>query len=388
MPRLRWLTGGESHGPALTVLIDGIPAGLALLAEDIDGDLAERQKGYGRGGRMKIESDRVTFQGGVRHGRTLGSTLALRIDNKDFENWTERMSPAPVPAVIEASTKPRPGHADLAGGLKYDTHDLRDILERASARETAARVAAGAVARRLLAQLGIDIVSWVVRIGDVVANVTDLSTAERVVQKRASNLACPDPEADARMQKAILEASHAGDTLGGVFEVVARGVLPGLGSHVQWDRKLDGLLAQAFMSIQAVKGVEFGAGFAGAALPGSQVQDPIGYDMGTRSFSRTSNRAGGLEGGISTGEPIVVRAAMKPLSTLRKALPSVDIETKEPVSALTERSDVCAVPAAAVVGEAMMALVLAEAVLDKFGGDSMTELQDNVAGYRARLAAY
>ena len=367
MPRLRWLTGGESHGPALTVLIDGIPGGLALLADDIDVHLAARQRGYGRGGRMKIESDRVIFQGGVRHGKTLGSTIALRIDNLDFANWTERMSPAPSDAPGEPLTRPRPGHADLAGGLKYDTHDLRDILERASARETAARTAAGAVARKLLSAIGIELRSRVTRIGPIDASVEDAEEA---------------------MHKAIHDAGRSGDTLGGVFEVTATGVPPGLGSHVQWDRKLDGLLAQAFMSIQAIKGVEIGAGFAAAAERGSAVHDAIAYDASTRTFSRATNRAGGIEGGISTGEPIVVHAAMKPISTLKRALPSVDIRTKEPFEAAHERSDICAVPAAAIVGEAMMALVLADVVLDKFGGDSLTELLANVASYRGRVKAY
>ena len=388
MPRLRWLTAGESHGPALTVIIDGIPAGLPLLADDIDVHLAQRQKGYGRGGRMKIESDRVIFQGGVRNGKTLGSPISLRIDNKDFASWSERMSPAPTDAPGDAFTRPRPGHADLAGGLKYDTHELRDILERASARETASRTAAGSVARTLLRAVGIDIVSYVTAIGDVVANVDSLSLAERKERKESSELACPDEDADARMRKTIHETSHAGDTLGGVFEVVATGLMPGLGSHVQWDRKLDGLLAQAFMSIQAIKGVEIGAGFQAAAVRGSAVHDAIHYDGAARTFSRPTNRAGGLEGGISTGEPIVVRAAMKPISTLRKALPSVDVRTKEVFEAAHERSDICAVPAAAVVGEAMMALVVAEAVLDKFGGDSLVELMANVASYRARNTAY
>lgn len=364
MPRLRWLTAGESHGPCLTVVMDGVPAGLALVAEDIDAELAKRQEGYGRSGRMKIETDRVVFQGGVRHGTTLGSPVCLRIDNCDFVNWADRMSPAPSDAVGEPLTRPRPGHADLAGGLKYHTHELRNVLERASARETAARAAAGAVARKLLSALGIDVTSRVLRIGGVDAE---------------------NPEA---VRTAIHDAAHAGDTVGGVFEVVATGVMPGLGSHTQWDRKLDGLLAQAFMSIQAIKGVEIGAGFEAANLRGSAVHDPIGYDADTRAFVRPTNRAGGLEGGISTGEPIVVRAAMKPISTLKKPLASVDVTTKEVFLAAHERSDICAVPAAAVVGEAMMALALADAVLDKFGGDSMVELEANVASYRDRNRRY
>jgi chorismate synthase len=388
MPKLRWLTAGESHGPSLTVLMDGVPAGLELLADAVDVHLARRQRGYGRGGRMKIETDRVQFLGGVRHGKTLGSTLCMSIVNADHQSWLDRMSPAPVETAVEAFTRPRPGHADLAGGLKYNTHDLRDILERASARETAARTAAGAVARQLLTAIGIDIYAYVTSIGDVAADLAHIALRDRGTLARSSDLACPSPEAEAKMRTAIHDASHAGDTLGGIFEVVADGVMPGLGSHVQWDRKLDGILAQALMSIQAIKGVEVGAGFDAAKVRGSEVHDAIGYAAASSSFTRPSNRAGGIEGGISTGEPIVVRAAMKPISTLRRALPSVDVVSKEVFAAAHERSDICAVAAASVVGEAMVALVVADAVLDKFGGDSMTELCANVESYRARLRAY
>jgi chorismate synthase len=388
MGRLRWITTGESHGPRLTAVIEGIPAGLPLLAEDIDGELARRQRGYGRGGRMKIETDRVIFAAGVRGGETLGSPLALQVENRDHQNWLDRMSPAPMAATPEAVTRPRPGHADLAGGLKYDRRDLRDILERASARETAARVAVGSVCRKLLGAVGIDVFAHVVSIGDVRADVPDIALDVLKQRARASDLACVDPDAETRMKEAIKAASHAGDTLGGIFEVVATGVPAGLGSHVQWDRKLDGRLAQALVSIQAIKAVELGDGFRNATLPGSRVHDPITYDGASHTFGRASNHAGGLEGGITNGQPVIVRAAMKPIATLRKALPSVDVNTKEVFEAAFERSDICAVSAASVVGEAMVAIVLADALLEKFGGDSMRELARNVAGYRTQLEEY
>jgi chorismate synthase len=393
MSRLRWLTAGESHGPRLTAVVEGIPSGLPLLAEDVDADLARRQRGYGRGGRMKLETDRVELVGGVRGGETLGSPISMSIQNKDHANWLDRMSAAPMAAAPDPLTRPRPGHADLAGGLKHDRHDLRDVLERASARETAARTAVGAVCRKLLGAVGVDVFAHVVSIGAVEVPSRELpldTGALRALRtrSRASDLACGDSEAESRMKEAIRDAAHAGDTLGGVFEVVATGVVPGLGSHVQWDRKLDGRLAQAIMSIQAIKGVEIGAGFVGARAPGSQVHDPIHYDAGSRRFVRPSNRAGGLEGGVTNGMPVVCRAAMKPIATLRKALGSVDVRTKEPYQAAFERSDVCAVAAASVVGEAMLCIVLADALLEKFGGDSMGELARNVAGYRAQLEAY
>jgi chorismate synthase len=387
MSRLRWMTAGESHGPRLTAVVEGIPAGLALLAEDVDRDLARRQKGYGRGGRMKIETDRVEFIGGVRGGETLGSPIAMAIANRDYANWTDRMSPAPLPSAPEPLTRPRPGHADLAGGLKYDRKDLRDILERASARETASRTAVGAVARKLLAAIGIDVFAHVLSIGPVEASTG--GTLEEIRERaRASDLACADADAEAKMKEAIHAASHAGDTLGGIFEVVATGVPPGLGSHVQWDRKLDGRLAQALASIQAIKAVEIGDGWAGARSSGSRVHDPILYDRAQRSFRRPSNHAGGLEGGITNGAPVVCRAAMKPIATLRKALASVDVRTKEPFDAAFERSDVCAVAAASVVGEAMVAIVLCDAVLEKLGGDSMRELVRAVDAYREQVAEY
>jgi chorismate synthase len=389
MSRLRWITAGESHGPRLTAIVEGIPGGLRLLAEDVDADLARRQRGYGRGGRMKIETDRVEFVGGVRGGETLGSPIAMSITNRDHANWLDRMSPAPLPAPAEPLSRPRPGHADLAGGLKFDRHDLRDVLERASARETASRTAVGAVCRKLLAATGIDVYAHVVAIGDVqTPPALDGSPEEIRERARTSDLACADATSEARMKDAIRAAAHAGDTLGGVFEVVATGVMPGLGSHVQWDRKLDGRLAQALMSIQAIKGVEIGLGFGAARTRGSEVHDPIAYDALARRFTRPTNRAGGLEGGMTNGEPVVCRVAMKPIATLKKALTSVDVVTKEAYEAAFERSDVCAVAAASVVGEAMVCVAMADALLEKFGGDSMRELARNVEGYRAQMAEY
>ncbi|MEO7328057.1 MAG: chorismate synthase [Minicystis sp.] len=388
MTRLRWSTAGESHGPELTALVEGIPAGMPLLEAEIDADLARRQRGYGRGGRMKIETDRARLVAGVRGGETLGSPIAVSIQNRDHANWSGRMGPAPFAEAPEPLTRPRPGHADLAGGLKYDRHDLRDILERASARETAGRVAVGAVCRKLLALMSVEIFAHVVAIGPVSAAPGALSLEGTRDRARGSDLACADPEAELAMRAAILEAAHAGDTLGGVFEVVVTGLPAGLGSHVQWDRKLDGRLAQALMSIHAIKGVEIGLGFEAARRRGSGVHDPIGYDEAARAFTRPSNHAGGLEGGITNGMPLLCRAAMKPIATLKRALPSIDVRTKEPFAAAFERSDVCAVAAASVVGEAMVAITLAGALLEKLGGDSLGELQRNLAGYRAALAAY
>jgi chorismate synthase len=389
MSRLRWVTSGESHGPRLTAIVEGVPAGLALLAEDVDTDLARRQRGYGRGGRMKIETDRVEFIGGVRGGETLGSPIAMSIANRDYANWLDRMSPAPLPATPEALTRPRPGHADLAGGLKHDRHDLRDVLERASARETASRTAVGAVCRKLLGAIGIDVFAHVVAVGAAsAADSSGMTPSDLRAKSRASELACADADSEVLMKDAIREAAHAGDTLGGVFEVIATGAPPGLGSHVQWDRKLDGRLAQALMSIQAIKGVEIGFGFGAARVRGSAVHDAIEYDPVARRFTRPTNRAGGLEGGITNGEPVVCRVAMKPIATLKKALGSVDVKTKEAYQAAFERSDVCAVAAASVVGEAMVCIVLADAVLEKFGGDSIRETVRNVNGYRHQLAEY
>ena len=388
MSRLRWLTSGESHGPRLTAIVEGIPSGLPLLVEDVNGELARRQRGYGRGGRMKIETDTVTFAGGVRGGETLGSPIAMSIENRDHQNWLDRMSAAPMPETPEPLTRPRPGHADLAGGQKYDRHDLRDVLERASARETAARTAVGSVCRKLLGAVGIEIFAHVVAIGGVKANTEGFSLADLRARARASDLACVDPDAEAKMKEAIHAASHAGDTLGGIFEVVATGAPAGLGSHVQWDRKLDGRLAQALVSIHAIKAAEIGDGWLASSLRGSQVHDPIHYDGDAHAFTRPSNHAGGLEGGITNGQPIVCRAAMKPIATLKKALPSVDVGTKQPFDAAHERSDICAVAAASVVGEAMVAITLTDALLEKFGGDSLTELSRNVTAYREQLRAY
>lgn len=388
MSTFRWLTAGESHGPELVAIVDGIPAGLALLAEHIDSDLARRQQGYGRGGRMKIETDRVRILGGIRGGVTLGSPIAMAIVNRDHENWLGRMGAAPFDSPPEPLLRPRPGHADLAGGLKYDRSDLRDILERASARETAARVAVGAVARRLLGELGIEIFAHVVSIGSVEADTEGLDPAELRARAALSDLRCADPAADKKMREAILETAHAGDTLGGVFEVVATGLPPGLGSHVHWDRKLDGRLAQALMSIHAIKGVEIGLGFEAARRRGSRVHDPIGYEASTQTFTHESNGAGGLEGGITNGMPLVCRAAMKPIATLKKPLASVNIATKQPDDAAFERSDVCAVAAASVIGEAMVAITLAGEVLEKFGGDSLDELVRNFRGYEEQLRRY
>jgi chorismate synthase len=388
VPHLRWSTAGESHGPALVALVEGIPAGLPLLSSDIDADLARRQKGYGRGGRMKIESDRAEILAGVRGGETLGSPIAVRIENRDHASWAGRMGAAPFAEPPEPLTRPRPGHADLAGGLKYDRHDLRDVLERASARETAARVAVGAVCRALLGALGVEVFAHVISIGPVSASPPDGPLDLLRARARASDLACADAAAEEAMRAAILEAAHAGDTLGGIFEVIAAGVPPGFGSHVQWDQKLDGRLAQALMCIQAIKGVEIGIGFLAARARGSEVHDAIGYDPAARAFRRPTNRAGGLEGGITNGMPVVCRAAMKPIATLKRALPSTDVRSKEPFDAAFERSDVCAVAAASVVGEAMVAITLADAMLEKLGGDSLGEVRRNLDGYRRQLGAY
>lgn len=387
MTCLSWRTAGESHGPELVALVEGIPAGLPLVAADIDADLARRQRGYGRGGRMKIETDRVRFVSGVRGGETLGSPIGMILENRDFSNWTSRMDSAPFNEAPEALTRARPGHADLAGGLKFDRRDLRDILERASARETAARVAIGGVCKKLLGELGVEVFAHVVAIGAVMASPGGDFTAVRE-RARASDLACADEAAEALMREAIREAAHAGDTLGGVFEVVAVGAPPGLGSHTQWDRKLDGRLGQALMSIPAIKGVAIGLGFEAARRRGSEVHDAIEYDAAARAFGRPSNRAGGLEGGMTNGMPVVCQAAMKPISTLRQPLSSVDVRTKEPAAAAFERSDVCAVAAASVIGEAMVAITLAGAMLEKLGGDSLGEVLRNLEGYRAQLRAY
>ena len=393
MNRITFHTAGESHGKGLVAIIEGVPAGLPLkVEEDVDRDLARRQGGYGRGRRMQIEKDRVELLSGVRLGETLGSPIAFVIRNRDWENWTVAMAHEPPPAdgnpkALRSHYLPRPGHADLVGALKYDRRDVRDILERASARETAARVACGAVAKRLLAEVGVSIGSHVTEIGPVRAEAVELP--EDLNGRSDPNpVRCLDETAAQAMMTEIDAAKERGDTLGGVFEVVATGVPVGLGSYVSWDRKLDGRLAAAVMSIQAVKGVELGFGFEGSRTPGSGVHDPIVREDERREgggFGRASNRAGGLEGGVTTGQPLVVRGAMKPISTLRKRLPSVDLRDGSVGDAAVERSDVCAVPAAAVVGEAMVALVLADALLEKVGGDSLGEVQRNLRGYLDHL---
>ena len=377
----RFLTAGESHGQSLTAIVDGVPAGLDLTAEDINRELARRQKGHGRGGRMKIEQDRAQILSGVRYGKTLGSPIALGIVNRDWQSWSEKMAVEPREEGPPKSAEvwvPRPGHADLAGSIKYGHADMRNVLERASARETAARVAVGAVARRILEEIGTQIVSQVVAIGPVRARPVELSWQEIRERTEKSPVRCADPKAEKGMLAAIDAAKADGDTLGGVFEVTAVGVPVGLGSYAQWDRRLDGVLVQAVMSIPAIKGVEIGLGFAAAGLQGSQVHDEIGYDNG---YVRFSNNAGGVEGGVTNGQAVVVRAAMKPIPTLVKPLRSVDVRTKEAKPAHAERSDVCAVPAAAVVGEAVVAIALAGALLEKFGGDRMSELKGNVRAY-------
>jgi chorismate synthase len=379
----RYMTSGESHGKALTGVLEGIPAGLSLGAEDIDRDLKRRQVGHGRGGRMKIESDRVQFLSGIRWGRTLGSPLTLLIENRDWENWKDGMSPdAGHEGSIDPVTRPRPGHADLAGALKYSHRDIRNVLERSSARETAMRVALGAVCKKLLGEFAIEAGSFIASIGPVgeVASIMDeKGLRESFERAESSPVRCPDEAVSRKMMEIIDKAKENGDSLGGVFTVFAIGVPPGLGSYVQWDRRLEGRLAQAMMSIQAIKGVSVGLGFEAARRPGSEVMDEI---EGTKPpFARGGNNAGGIEGGMSNGMPIVLNAAMKPIPTLSKPLKSVDLITKESVEAAYERSDVCAAPAAAVIGEAMAALVIAEVFMDKFGGDSMDETKRNFESY-------
>src|ERR1700681_433493 len=377
---LRLLTAGESHGPQLTVIVEGLPAGLEISEQDLRRDLARRQGGHGRGGRQQIETDRARIVSGVRGGVTIGSPLTLVLENKDHVNWTAQMTAAKEGYEPKPVTRLRAGHADLAGALKYGHTDIRNVLERSSARETATRVAAGGVARKLLAHFGIEILSFTQSIGNVDIGYdgvdTDAVTAKEIEE---SPVRCPDPDASAQMVTEIDHVAELGDTIGGTFRVVARGVPPGLGSYVHWDRKLDGRIAQAILSINAIKGVEFGAGFQGAARHGSDFHDQIEY-VGGR-FRHLTNRAGGLTGGMTNGEPIDMRVAIKPISTMKKPMWSVDLITKEPVEAHYERSDVCVVPAAGVIGEAVVALTLAEAFLEKFGGDSMPELERNYRSY-------
>ena len=390
----RFRTAGESHGRALVALVEGVPAGLSLDADrDIDPELRRRQAGYGRGGRMRIEADRAEIQSGVRHGETLGSPIALLIRNRDWDNWRDAMAVESIAGMDDSAARrvflPRPGHADLAGVLKYERTDARDVLERASARETAARVACGAIAKRLLSELGVHVGSHVTSLGGIEARSPGELPGDLNRAADASAVRTLDADAESRMVAAIDKARERGDTLGGTFEVVATGLPVGLGSHVAWDSRLDGRLAQAVLSIQAVKGIEIGAAFSVAELPGSQAHDELERDAAaTRSggFRRLTNRAGGLEGGMTTGEPLLIRGAMKPLSTLMQPLRSVDIRSGEPADAVRERSDVVALPAAAVVAEAMVAIVLADAILEKFGGDSMGDLKASLAVYLDRLS--
>ena len=429
MGSIRYITSGESHGKGLTAIIEGIPSNVELTIDFINKELSRRQMGYGRGGRMKIETDKSEILSGVRFGRTLGTPVALFIENKDWENWKEVMTPSP-PAPLPLGeggqrpgegkfspvTRPRPGHADLSGAIKYNQRDIRNILERSSARETAARVAVGAVAKRLLDEFGIKVYSWVTEIGGIGGKeqgarskgsvyyssllASRSSLLELFDKAEGSDVRCPDPKATEAIKQRIDEARNNGDSLGGIFEIVVSGVPVGLGSHVQWDRKLNARLAMALMSIQAIKGVEIGLGFDAGRMPGSEVHDEIFYkispdpslpkrgksypplEKGDKGgFYRKTNNAGGIEGGMSNGEDIVLRAVMKPIPTLYKPLKSVDIETKEIFEASIERSDICAVPAASVVGEAVVAIEIANAMLDKFGGDSLEEMKRNYEGY-------
>jgi len=393
---LRFSTAGESHGEALVAQVSGIPAGVPVDMAFVDRELWRRQQGFGRGGRQRIESDRAHVLSGVRHGKTIGSPIAMLVSNRDWNNWQESLPVGPGDASRHKPVRsPRPGHADLAGALKFDFSEARYVLERASARETAARVAAGAFAKLLLRAVGVDVLSHVIAVGK--ARLTQSIRWEQLQALHAQTevlLNCADPESEQRMRLEVDAVLRTGDSVGGIFEVVAHGVPPGLGTIANWDERLDARLAAAVMSIQAVKAVEIGEGVAAASLPGSEVHDPIGWagaePPGGRftGFTRPSNRAGGLEGGIANGEDIVVRGYLKPIATLRRPLESVDFQTREKVAAAYERSDVCVVPAAGVVGEAMVALVLAGAVLEKFGGDSLTELLRNFHGYTEQLRNY
>ncbi|HWE48542.1 MAG TPA: chorismate synthase [Bryobacteraceae bacterium] len=386
----RFETAGESHGECLVATLTGLPAGIPIAIDAINHELWRRQQGYGRGGRMKIETDTVSIVSGVRQGFTIGSPIAMIIANRDWKNWTESMPvEAGDPAKHKPVSRPRPGHADLTGAIKYDLPDARYILERASARETTARVAVGAIVKQFLGHFGIEILSHVIGVGPrrlerTVAweEIVELSRRQEVV------LSCADPEAEAAMKAVVDEIYRTGDTVGGIFEVVARGLPPGLGSHITWDSRLDGKLAQAIVSMQAVKGVEVGWAEEGAMSLGSKVQDTIHYNREDRRFFRGANRAGGLEGGMTNGEELRVRGFLKPISTLRRPLESVDLETREPAKAAYERSDVCVVPAAGVIGEAMVSIVLGAAVLEKFGGDSLTEIKRNFEGYIQQVKSF
>lgn len=392
---LQFVTSGESHGKGLVVVLDGVPAGLTVVEDTINHELWRRQQGYGRGGRMKIETDKIQVLSGIRHGRTMGSPVTFFIENKDFKNWENVMSAQPVESNKPLVTSPRPGHADLVGLIKYQHDDIRDVIERASARETAARVAAGALCKTLLKEFGIEIFSWVIQIGahcwkGILSEkkITREKLRQLFEKTEKSPVRCPYEKVSGKMVDLIAQMKKNGDTLGGIFEVVAAGVPVGLGSYAQWNRKLDGRLAQSFLSIHAVKGFEIGMGFQMAEVPGSGVHDEIFYSENGENtkgrnvpYYRKTNNAGGLEGGVTNGEPVVVRAVMKPISTLMKPLASVNVQTKESVQSHIERSDVCAVSAAAVVGEAMMAVTLADAMLEKFGGDSVREMKSNFERY-------
>src|SRR5947209_549205 len=382
---LRMTTAGESHGPGLTCILEGLPAGLELDRDGLNRDVARRQLGHGRGGRMKIERDRVDVTGGVRHGRTLGGPIALQIANRDYLNWEERMNPWPVEEPPREVHLPRPGHADLVGTQKYNLTDVRDVLERASARETAARVAGGAVVKAFLAELGVGVFSHVIQIASVHAPRPDDLVPEDFAEVDESPVRCLDIDASRAMVAEIDRLRKANESLGGVFEVRAFGLVPGLGSHVSWEERLDGRIGGAILSIQAIKGVSLGDGFEVAGLPGSQAHDEIFYAEDQGGYHRPTNRSGGLEGGMTTGAPLVVRGAMKPLPTLTKPLRSVDIETHEPAQALRERTDSCTVPAAGVVGEAMVAFILADAYRQKFGGDHIDDVKAALSAYEERI---
>jgi chorismate synthase len=388
----RFVTAGESHGQALIAWICGMPAGVPIDFEFIQGELHRRQLGYGRGGRQKIEKDRVEALAGIRHGQTIGAPIALRIENRDWANWEKALSVEDLPSEHGARrplTAPRPGHADLAGSMKFNFHDARFVLERASARETAARVAAGAIAKLLLRQFDCTVLSHVIAVGKArLERAASWIEIQTVCANLDSPLRCIDPTIEEKMKGEVDKVHRAGNTVGGIFEVVAHNVITGLGSHAQWDEKLDARLAQAVMSIQAVKGVEIGAGIAAATSYGSEVMDEIGYDAANQRFTRGSNRAGGLEGGITNGEDVVVRGYLKPISTLRSPLHTADMVTKQPITAAYERSDVCVVPAGGVAGEAMVSLVLAQAFTEKFGGDSLGETRRNFDGYVRQLKEF
>ena len=389
---LRYFTSGESHGEALVAFLSGLPAGLAVDQDFLDRDLWRRQQGYGRGGRMKIETDKAHILSGVHHGITIGSPIAVLLENKDWKNWQESLPVAEGdPTKHKAVKSPRPGHADLAGALKYNFSEARYVLERASARESAARVAVGALAKLLLREFGIEVLSHVISVGSAsLENEVSWEQIKAVANQNEILLSCADPDTEQRMKEEVDKVLRTGDSVGGVFEVVAHNVPPGLGTYAQWDERLDAMLAAAVMSLQAVKAVEVGSGISAAASPGSQVHDEIGYEAKSRytKFSRAHNNAGGIEGGVSNGEEIRVRGYLKPISTLRRPLQSVDFATREPVKAPYERSDVCVVPAAGVAAEAMVALTLARAALEKFGGDSVLETKRNFAGYLEQLKNY